>query len=137
MLRIPHCLANRLTDGGKVVSPTHRPLLYSPETLFLCFWYSFLLEATQPNRNPTVIQRNVLFPSSGSKGTKNSACLFRTSTTEMVIVYSCAIGVNFPQTTAHYVVMFQSHKAYKNYFPITVVRTLCSVVIQEATRHAN
>jgi hypothetical protein len=45
MLKIPHCLDNRLTDGGKVVSPTIRPLLYSPETLFLCFWYSFLLEA--------------------------------------------------------------------------------------------
>jgi hypothetical protein len=25
MLRIPHCLDNRLTDGGKVVSPTHWP----------------------------------------------------------------------------------------------------------------
>jgi hypothetical protein len=25
MLRIAHCLDNRLTDGGKVVSPTHRP----------------------------------------------------------------------------------------------------------------
>jgi hypothetical protein len=25
MLRIPHCLDNRLVDGGKVVSPTHRP----------------------------------------------------------------------------------------------------------------
>jgi hypothetical protein len=25
MLRIPHCLDNRLTNGGKVVSPTHRP----------------------------------------------------------------------------------------------------------------
>jgi hypothetical protein len=24
ILRIPHCLDNRLTDGGKVVSPTHR-----------------------------------------------------------------------------------------------------------------
>jgi hypothetical protein len=24
MLRIPHCLDKRLTDGGKVVSPTHR-----------------------------------------------------------------------------------------------------------------
>jgi hypothetical protein len=45
MLRIPHCIDNGLTDGGKVVSPTHRPLLYSPETLFLFFWYSFLLEA--------------------------------------------------------------------------------------------
>jgi hypothetical protein len=38
ILRIPHCLDNRLTDGGEVVSSTHRPLLYSPETLFLCFW---------------------------------------------------------------------------------------------------
>jgi hypothetical protein len=44
MLRIPHCLDSRLTDGGKVVRPTHRPLLYSPESLFLCFWYSFLVE---------------------------------------------------------------------------------------------
>jgi hypothetical protein len=25
MLSIPHCLGSRLTDGGKVVSPTHRP----------------------------------------------------------------------------------------------------------------
>jgi hypothetical protein len=25
MLRIPHCLDNQLTDGGKVASPTHRP----------------------------------------------------------------------------------------------------------------
>jgi hypothetical protein len=25
MLRIPHCLDNRLTDGSKVVSPTHWP----------------------------------------------------------------------------------------------------------------
>jgi hypothetical protein len=25
MLRIPHCLDSRLTDGGKAVSPTHRP----------------------------------------------------------------------------------------------------------------
>jgi hypothetical protein len=25
MLRIPNCLNNQLTDGGKVVSPWHRP----------------------------------------------------------------------------------------------------------------
>jgi hypothetical protein len=31
MLRIPHCLDSRLTDGGRFVSPTHRPLLYTPE----------------------------------------------------------------------------------------------------------
>jgi hypothetical protein len=26
MLKIPHCQENRLTDGGEVVSPAHRPL---------------------------------------------------------------------------------------------------------------
>jgi hypothetical protein len=30
MLRIPHCVDNRLTDGGKVVSPNHR-LLSAPQ----------------------------------------------------------------------------------------------------------
>jgi hypothetical protein len=45
MLRIPHYLHNRLTGGGKVVSLRRRPLLYSIETLFSCFWYSFLFEA--------------------------------------------------------------------------------------------
>jgi hypothetical protein len=38
-------LDNRLTDDGRAVSPMHRPLLYSPDTLFLCSWYLFLLEA--------------------------------------------------------------------------------------------
>jgi hypothetical protein len=47
MLRIPHCLDNRLTDGGKVVSPTHLPHCF-PEILFFCFWYTFLLEAEYP-----------------------------------------------------------------------------------------
>jgi hypothetical protein len=37
MSRIPHCLENRRTDGGKE--------LYSPETLFFYFWYLFLLQA--------------------------------------------------------------------------------------------
>jgi hypothetical protein len=45
MLSMLHCLDNRLADGGEVVSLTRLPPLYSPETLFLCFWYSFLLEA--------------------------------------------------------------------------------------------
>jgi hypothetical protein len=49
MLGIPHCLDNRLAGGGKVVSPTQPAALYSPETLlFLCFWYSFLLENDKP-----------------------------------------------------------------------------------------
>jgi hypothetical protein len=34
MLRIPHCLDNRLTNGGKVVSPTHR-LRFTPEKHYL------------------------------------------------------------------------------------------------------
>jgi hypothetical protein len=42
MLRIPHCLDNRLTDGGNVVSLTHgRAALYPQEDS----WYPFLLEA--------------------------------------------------------------------------------------------
>jgi hypothetical protein len=36
-LRIPYCLENQLTDGGKTVSLTRRLLLYDPETLFFCF----------------------------------------------------------------------------------------------------
>jgi hypothetical protein len=38
-------LDSRLTDDSKIVSLARRPLLYSPETVFLYFWYSFLLEA--------------------------------------------------------------------------------------------
>jgi hypothetical protein len=43
------------SDGGKVVSPRHRPR-YSPETLFSCFWYSFLLEA-ESTPGPSVAGR--------------------------------------------------------------------------------
>jgi hypothetical protein len=32
MLRIPDCLENRLTDGGKVVKPYALAALYSPKT---------------------------------------------------------------------------------------------------------
>jgi hypothetical protein len=35
MLRITHCLDNRLTGGGKVVSPTHRPLFRKEYILVL------------------------------------------------------------------------------------------------------
>jgi hypothetical protein len=39
-------LENRLIYGGKIVSPTHKPH-FTPQKhyFFLCFWYSFLLEA--------------------------------------------------------------------------------------------
>jgi hypothetical protein len=48
MLRMPHCLDNWLIDGGKVVGPTHRSHV-TPQKhfFFLCFRYSFLLEAEQ------------------------------------------------------------------------------------------
>jgi hypothetical protein len=36
MLRIPHCLDNRLTDGGKFVSPTH-PLHFTPQKHYYCY----------------------------------------------------------------------------------------------------
>jgi hypothetical protein len=46
MLRILHCLDNRLIDGGRVVSPTNQPHFTPQKTLlFFCFRYSFLLEA--------------------------------------------------------------------------------------------
>jgi hypothetical protein len=38
MLRIPHCLDNRLIDAGKVVSSTHRPHFTSQK-----HYYSFLM----------------------------------------------------------------------------------------------
>jgi hypothetical protein len=41
-LRLPHFLDNRLTDGGEVVSITHRPPFNSQEDS----WYSFLLRGT-------------------------------------------------------------------------------------------
>jgi hypothetical protein len=34
MLWIPHCLDNRLIDGGKVVSPTHQPHFTSQKHYF-------------------------------------------------------------------------------------------------------
>jgi hypothetical protein len=39
--RLSHFPDNRVTEGGTIVSLT----LYSPETLFFCFWYSFMLGA--------------------------------------------------------------------------------------------
>jgi hypothetical protein len=40
MLRIPHCLDNRLRDGGKVVSPTHQsPKIYNFMILVLYLQY--------------------------------------------------------------------------------------------------
>jgi hypothetical protein len=41
MVRLPHFVDSRLTDGGKVVSLTRRPPFTPQEDS----WYSFLLEA--------------------------------------------------------------------------------------------
>jgi hypothetical protein len=45
MLRSPNCLDNRLTDGGKVVSPMQRPRSTPQKHYFSTSWYSLLLEA--------------------------------------------------------------------------------------------
>jgi hypothetical protein len=37
MLRIPYCLNDRLTDGGKTVSPTHRPRSTPQKHYFFVF----------------------------------------------------------------------------------------------------
>jgi hypothetical protein len=37
MLRIPHCLHNRILDGGKVVSPIHRPHFTPQKSFFFMF----------------------------------------------------------------------------------------------------
>jgi hypothetical protein len=44
MLRISHCLDNRLTDGSKIASTMHRSRV-TAQKHFCCFWCSFLLEA--------------------------------------------------------------------------------------------
>jgi hypothetical protein len=37
MLSVPHCLDNRLTDGGKVVSPMHRRTLLPRNVIIFMF----------------------------------------------------------------------------------------------------
>jgi hypothetical protein len=49
MLRIPHCLGNRLIDGDEVVILTHRPRFTIEEHS----WCSFLLKA-EYTPGPTV-----------------------------------------------------------------------------------
>jgi hypothetical protein len=44
MLSIPHCVDNRLTDGGQVNRLTDRPLFTRPKYFFYV-WYSFPFEA--------------------------------------------------------------------------------------------
>jgi hypothetical protein len=44
MLRIPHCLDSRLTDGARLSALCTGHALLSRDIIF-CFWYSFLLVA--------------------------------------------------------------------------------------------
>jgi hypothetical protein len=44
MLRIPHRLGNRLTDGSEVLRRTNRPLS-TPSQPSFCFWFLFRFEA--------------------------------------------------------------------------------------------
>jgi hypothetical protein len=44
MLRIPHCIGSRLTDGGKAVTPTYRPN-FTLQELYFCTSGIHLLEA--------------------------------------------------------------------------------------------
>jgi hypothetical protein len=38
MLKIPHCLDNRITDGGKVLSPKHPPH-FTPQKHYFYYYY--------------------------------------------------------------------------------------------------
>jgi hypothetical protein len=49
MLRIPHCLDNRLTDGGKVVSPMHRPCSTSQKHYFSGSGTRFCWRLSEPH----------------------------------------------------------------------------------------
>jgi hypothetical protein len=48
MLRIPHCLDNRLTDGGEVVSPTHRPRFIPQKHYFSASVTHFCYRLSKP-----------------------------------------------------------------------------------------
>jgi hypothetical protein len=49
MLRIPHCLDSRITDGGKVVNPTHRPRSIHRERYSSVSDIHFCLTLTEPH----------------------------------------------------------------------------------------
>jgi hypothetical protein len=75
MLRIPHCLDNRLTDGGKVVSLTHRPRsledctaplrgLYSENATFFTSGQSSFIESWVHLNSPGIIKKLTRWPES-------------------------------------------------------------------------
>jgi hypothetical protein len=46
MLRFPHCLDNRLTDGGEIVSLTRRPLSNPQKISYIASSHEYLLDVT-------------------------------------------------------------------------------------------
>jgi hypothetical protein len=48
MSRIPHCIDNRLTDGGKVVGPTHRQHFISQQHSFSASGTHFCYRLSEP-----------------------------------------------------------------------------------------
>jgi hypothetical protein len=71
MLRTPHCIDSRLTDGGKVVSHLHRPgttpqkhyLYGSAKYYHYCYCYGSGLERREYGlRDPPRLPRGTLYP---------------------------------------------------------------------------
>jgi hypothetical protein len=66
MLRIPHCLDNRFTDGGKVVSHTHRPRS-TPQKQYVYFYgtdFCYRLSKSQDLLRPEGLGKLKKFTSS-------------------------------------------------------------------------
>jgi hypothetical protein len=45
ILRIPHCLDNKLTDDSEDIRPVRWPFSTPQKHFYFCLWYSFVLEA--------------------------------------------------------------------------------------------
>jgi hypothetical protein len=50
MLRIPHCLDNRLTDGGQIVSPQHKIENFSKMVATILITFKQFMEAITLNK---------------------------------------------------------------------------------------
>jgi hypothetical protein len=94
MLRISHCLDSRLTDGGKVVNLTQTAALCSPDSLYFCFWYSFLLEA-EWTLGPIVVGRiryiEIIHSSRRISNPRPSGLLHNVLTTTLPLIFTVLI----------------------------------------------
>jgi hypothetical protein len=78
MLRIPHCLDNRLTDGAKVVSPMH-PAHFTPQKNYVYVSGTHMLEAEQTSGPSADLSRTRVAESpinSNKPRTRNIASIF-------------------------------------------------------------